>query len=149
MPAFVYSYSLCFFVGVSLVYIFFSLPLSYVRRFTSSRNTDDTRVVELVFNNGKWVSVDVLMSQSSGNSLTEPGSGDLHSINSFPTSILQTHRSYSKTSSHLWPESSMDRTESSPHRTPTSAAEFTSPLETITDKSLTLADDDNTPSSIQ
>mmetsp|Transcript_3310 Transcript_3310/g.6635 ORF Transcript_3310/g.6635 Transcript_3310/m.6635 type:complete len:737 (-) Transcript_3310:731-2941(-) len=144
LPDFVYTYSLCFFIGVSLVYIFFSLPLSYVRRFTSSRNTDDTRVVELVFNNGKWVSVDVLMSQSSGNSLTERGSGDLHSIHSFPTSILQSHRSYSKTSSHLWPESSMDRTESSPHRTPTSAAEFMSPLETITDKSLATDDTEHT-----
>jgi len=102
LSTFVYSYSLGFFVGVSLIYAFFSLPLSYVRRFSTHNKGEETRVIELVYKNGKWLSVDALTTHSSyggGDSGQEYGS-ESPGINSLPLSILQSHRSLSKSYSN-------------------------------------------------
>jgi hypothetical protein len=65
-----YWYSLGFFLGLTLIYLFFSMPLSYIRRFHSSRKGEDARVIELVFKDGKWQPLDVLTSQYSQTELS-------------------------------------------------------------------------------
>lgn len=63
-------YSLGFFLGLTLIYLFISMPLSYIRRLHSSRKGEDARVVELVFKDGKWQPLDVLTSHYSQSELS-------------------------------------------------------------------------------
>jgi len=65
-----YWYSLAFFLGLTLIYLFISMPLSYIRRLHYSRKGEDARVIELVFKDGKWQPLDVLTSHYSQTELS-------------------------------------------------------------------------------
>lgn len=119
LPTFIYSYSLGYFVAVSLIYVFFSMPLSYIRRFSSSHKDDDVREIELVYKNGKWLSVDQITTHTSyvGSQTGSYVDSESPGINSLPLSIMQNHlslsRSYSQVSTPTDFQESILRKESS------------------------------------
>ena len=77
------------------------MPLSYIRRFHGSREEDDARVVELVFRDGRWLTMDEVMSPiTSGPAISgSPRSDGRSTIASiFPWSILSNEKQSSVTS---------------------------------------------------
>lgn len=144
LPTFIYSYSLGYFVAVSLIYVFFSMPLSYVRRFSATYKEDDVREIELVYKNGKWLSVDQITTQTSyvGSQTDSLGESESPGVKSLPLSILHNHMSLSRSYSHISIEhkDSMPRKDSSDglykHEVFVKPSRAMTQLETITDNSI-------------
>jgi basic amino acid/polyamine antiporter, APA family len=143
LQTFIYSYSLGFFVAVSLIYVFFSMPLSYVRRFSATYKDDDVREIELVYKNGRWLSVDQITTQTSyiGSQDSYPDS-ESPGTKSLPRSIMYNHMSLTRSYSHV----STERLDSVPRRdssdgvnkydTFVKQSRAKTELDTITDNSL-------------
>lgn len=141
LSTFIYSYSLGYFIAVSLIYVFFSMPLSYVRRFSATYKGEDVREIELVYKNGKWLSVDQITTHTSyvGSQDSIPDA-ESPGVKSLPLSIMHNHMSLSRSYSHI----STERLDSVPRRESSDGVYdmFVKPsramtqLDTITDNSI-------------
>ncbi len=99
LAAFDYIYSLVIAGAVALFYVFFSMPLSYIRNHSANSKGDGTRVIELVYKHGNWISVDQMTTRiqrwDDRYNAESPG------INSLPGSIIDRNRTISRTMSQI------------------------------------------------
>lgn len=101
LSGFDYIYSLVIAGAVALYYVFFSMPLSYIRKYSSSSEGDGTRVIELVYKHGNWISVDQMTARLPR--YDERYSDEYPGINSLPGSIVDRTRTISRTLSRMNP----------------------------------------------
>ena len=101
-----YVYSLIVAVAVALFYVFFSMPLSYIRNHSSASKGDGVRVIELVYKQGNWISVDQMTTHAAFfDDRYQSGSPG---INSLPGSIVERNRTMSRTLSRMGTMSSLN-----------------------------------------
>ena len=94
-----YIYSLVIAGAVALFYVFFSMPLSYIRNHSSASKGDGVRVIDLVYKHGNWISVDQMTTHVAF--FDERCQSGSPGINSLPESIVERNRTISRTLSRM------------------------------------------------
>jgi len=94
-----YIYSLVIAGAVALFYVFFSMPLSYIRNHSSASKGDGIRVIDLVYKHGNWISVDQMTTHVAF--FDEQSQSGSPGINSLPGSIVERNRTISRTLSRM------------------------------------------------
>ncbi len=94
-----YIYSLVIAGAVALFYVFFSMPLSYIKNHSSASKGDGVRVIDLVYKHGNWISVDQMTTHVAF--FDEGYQSGSPVINSLPGSIVERNRTISRTLSRM------------------------------------------------